>query len=41
MENEKKVRRIVMRGMPHFRLYALISFFSALLLQFVGLIPHS
>lgn len=39
MENEKKVRRIVIRQMPHFWLYAVVSFFSALLLQLLELIP--
>lgn len=39
MENEKKVRRIVIREMPHFWLYAVASFFAALVLQLFELIP--
>lgn len=39
MENEKRVRRIVIREMPHFWLYAVASFFTAFILQLIELVP--
>lgn len=39
MGNEKMVRRLVIREMPHFWFYAVVSFFAALLLQIVELFP--
>lgn len=39
MENEKKVRRMVICELPHFRLYAALSLLSALTLQLTGLLP--
>lgn len=39
MENEKRVRRLVIREMPHFWSYAVVSFLAALLLQLVELFP--
>ncbi len=39
MENEKKVRRIIVQEMPHFRLHAAVSFFAALALQLLELFP--
>lgn len=39
MENEKKVRQLIVREMPHFWTYGVISFIAALVLQIMELFP--
>jgi len=39
VSNEKNVRKIVVSTIPKFKLYVLVSFVFALIIQFVGLIP--
>jgi ABC-type multidrug transport system fused ATPase/permease subunit len=39
MSNEKNVRRIIVKQLPHFKMYAILSGAISLVIQLVGLIP--